>query len=84
MDRKLFLIVFSKKVDRDDVTAIFDGRSDSFWFYNLPNSIFLKSTLSSKEIYNLIEEGIGSERCFITEVKNHWGRLPKDHWKYFD
>ncbi len=81
--KKLYLLVFSAKVDRDALTKTFEKNPDNFWFYSIPNSIFLQSKLTSKEIHAIFESVAGNERCIVTEVINYWGSLPKDHWEHF-
>jgi hypothetical protein len=83
MNNKLYLIVISPEIDREALKSILAAQNNSFWFYNLPNSIFYQSTLSSQQIAKIIEDNFGNtNRYFITEVSNYWGRLPQEHWQY--
>ncbi len=81
---KLFLLVFNYEINRDELTKFFDLRSEIiFWFYNLPNSIFIRSNLGSKELSELVESKTGFKNHIVVEVAGFWGRLPQEHWKYF-
>lgn len=83
---RLYLISFSPEYDRDKLTTFFDTQGwVIFWFYNLPNSVFVASPKSSQEIYNIIVSRFGEHQIFINEVvaNRHFGRLPTEHWKFF-
>ena len=82
---KTYLILLSTDYDRDKVKAFFDQHpSVSFWFFNLPYSIFLRTTMSAQQVSQLLTTHFGENRHFVTEVTaNRWGILPKNHWKYF-
>lgn len=85
---KLYLISYSVGYDEKSLKDFLNGSNYiSFWFINLPYSIFVKTSLTSRELYELIAKKFGedqSSRMIVIEVThNHWGRLPTDHWKYF-
>ncbi len=83
---KLYLVVIDSKYDREKVLSFLDKHPTeiTFWFFSLPYSFFLKSELSPKQIFDLIQTEFGENKLFVTEVtSNHYGRLPKDHWEHF-
>ena len=79
---KLYLVVFVSTVNRSALVKFLENK---FWFYCFPNSIFIKSKLSSKDLSALIESHTGEIRHFITEITPHnkAGRLPSELWQYF-
>ena len=84
--KKLYLVVLSTKFDREEVIKYLeDLPSSGMWFYNMPNSFFIRSRLSAKELYSEIVEQFGKYRCFLTEVDTHnrQGWMPGDHWDLF-
>jgi hypothetical protein len=82
--KRIYLIILSNEYDRGAITAFFDkNHDDDFWFHSLPNSIFIKTTKSAKEIADILDENFGEHGYFVTEIThNYWGRLPGNHWPY--
>jgi hypothetical protein len=87
MSDKLYLVIFSgEDFTREQLCALFDGMPEvKFWFYNIPNSVFVIAGYSSKELSVAIDAKFGTRgRHFITPVDTGWwGRLPGEHWEYF-
>ncbi len=83
---KTYLIVLSPNYNRDEVQKFVESDPRvSFWFYSLPGSIFVTTTMSAKELSMLVMKRFGEHRHFVTEVTdNRWGILPKDHWQHFE
>lgn len=83
---RTYLLVISSQYNREKIKVLLNGHpSVSFWFFNLPSSIFVKTTLTAQQLSDVITTNFGQQRHFITEVsQNRWGILPKEHWKYFD
>jgi len=82
---KVYLIVASNKYDVQSIKSFLDEvKSIDFWFINLPSTIFVKTALNSKEIFELISKQFGEHIIFITEVSydKSWGILPKGHWAF--
>lgn len=81
---KLYLIV-SPNYDRTKLKELLDTHPDvSDWFFNMRDTLFIKSTLSAKQIGSYILSKFGKERFFVTEVTtNYWGAMPTDHWEKF-
>lgn len=80
---KLYLVVLSFGIDRDKLTGFLDTRSEiQFWFYNLPNSIFIRSNISAQALSRLIESHTREITHIVVEVSECFGRLPAEHWKY--
>jgi hypothetical protein len=86
---KLFLIVFSQEIDREELTKYFETIPDiGFWFYNLPYSLFFRADISADQIAELIKKKFGETPNFIiTEIDYRKadlsGWIPDDHGKYF-
>lgn len=82
---RLYLIVLSADHDREKVSKFIDTHPQfGYWFFELPYSIFVKSSLTSREIWQIIEAEYGIKSGIVVEItNNHWGRLQKDFWKSF-
>jgi hypothetical protein len=81
---KLYIIIFSIDIDREQLIKYLETISGiNFWFYNLPNSVFIKSTLDSKNISGLIESRFGLKNHVVIQMESYWGRVANDHVKYF-
>lgn len=82
---KLYLLIFSENnYNRKEITTFLSNSSDfDFWFFNLPNSIFIRSKLSATQIIKIIEEEFGRNKLFITEVvPNSSGIIPTKHVEF--
>lgn len=56
------------------------------WFYQLPNSVFIKSSKGAIQISKEFEATFGDRHHFIVQVSiagEFYGRLPKEHWNLF-
>ena len=84
---KLYVILFSDHYKMQELTTLFDSSPTEikFWFYNMPNSLFIKSPLTSQGIYNLITSRFGVNRILVMEVPddNRYGFVPTNHIPYF-
>ena len=83
---KLYLLIFSNTAyTREELVDFLDQDSSiQFWFYNMPNSVFVETAMSPRQLTDLIEDHFKSHRHFIVEItERRWGRLPKDHWDFF-
>lgn len=81
---KTYLFLFGTDLNRDEVTKFLDTQNDMlYWFYNLPNSVFINSRLDSRQISEEIESKFGQITHIVVQVTNKWGRLPKEHWQHF-
>jgi hypothetical protein len=81
--QQAYLIVTGKNIDRDDVTALLDKRSEIVdWFTGFSSAIFaIGKDVTAKQISGWIKAELGSERHFVTEVsENNAGWLPKSYW----
>ena len=83
--RKLYLIAYGDKLKRDDLTSFLGGVKEcERWFYSMPNSLFVISSLTANEVYDRIEERFSVHgRFFVTEVPRHnsQGWIPNNHWE---
>lgn len=82
---KTYLVVLSGAYSRDAVKAFVNEHpSVSFWFLNLPSTLFVRTTMSAKDLSQALVGHFGQHRHFVSEVTaNRAGVLPKDHWKFF-
>jgi len=87
---KLYLILFSADLNREELTKFFDQNpaAINFWFYNMPSSIFVKSFWSAFQLQEFILNKFGrAVSVLVVELNsntNYAGWLNKDHHKYFD
>jgi len=79
-----YIIAFSQ-INQDELVNYLKSIGISkYWFYNMPNSVFINSEYSAKEISDKIAGKFGTEkRQIVVNITDYYGRLPKDHWKYF-
>ncbi len=83
--KTLFLITLDAKINREDIVKYL-GKLKGFgtWFYSMPGSFFIYSSLNVKEIGEEISKYCGKEdrRYFITKLTgaSYWGWMPKEHW----
>jgi hypothetical protein len=82
---KVYLIVLTSRYNRDAVVQHLGNLEETeFWFYSLPHSFFLKTSLTAHQISKEIIKNFGKFRHFVTEVSdNRQGLLPKGHWQHF-
>lgn len=86
---KLYLIVFSTELNREALTSYFDIHPEaiSFWFYNLPSSVFVRSNYSAQQLQSFIQNRFGTvPNLFVIELQkdaNFTGWIPSEHLKYF-
>jgi hypothetical protein len=82
--KKAYLLLFSNEFASRDAVKIFANASPLVytWRYDLPNSFYLISENSAREIAEGLQRAIGNKNRFIvTEInENHWGWLPDDTW----
>lgn len=84
---KLYLVVFDDEYNQQEIAAFLDTQSSiEHWFHSFPNSIFVKTALSAKELFFLVENHFKhSSSLVVTELHgNIFGRMYADHWKYFE
>lgn len=83
--KKLYLVQVSARLDRQKVIDLVSALpTTGGWFYSMPSSFFIRSSLSAAEISAKIQEHFGKARHFVTEVSaNRQGIMPTDHWKKF-
>lgn len=82
----LYLFSFlNQNVTREQMTAVFDKDSRiENWRYCLPNSIFVFTTMSARELSDEIEKNFGACRHLVTRIDwDYWGRLPTGYWEDF-
>lgn len=82
--KSLFLIVLGAKLDREQVIEYLSQmKGFGVWFYSMPNSFFIYSSLSAARIVEIMKDRYGTEnRYFAVKVTNsqYYGWMPKDHW----
>lgn len=79
---RLYLIALSADFDQAKVAEFFDSRKEfGNWFYSMPGSVFVYSSIGADSIKQLIKEAFpGERRLFVAEVAqdNFSGYIPKD------
>lgn len=83
MNDKLYLLVLGATLNLEEVRGFVDKQDCiTDWFCSMPNSMFLVSTASASEIYEVIRNKFKEGRLFLTEVSpsNRQGWLPRSHW----
>ena len=78
-----YLILLRPTVDREDFTKYWDSvRPTDDWFYMMPNSIFITTDLTSRQISELIMKKYGNIDHVVTKVtKDTWGWAVEEYWK---
>ena|SRR6266516_1406690 len=85
---KTHLIVFSSPdMSREDLVKVIDEMADAvtYWYYCLPNSVFVTSPLDAYELAEKIEERIDVKdtKFIVAEISGDkaQGRLPEAGWR---
>lgn len=82
--KKLFLITLGAEIDRKSLVEHLGRRKDfGMWFYSMPSSFFIYSSLDAGEIALAIKEKEPDiKRYFVTCINdaNYYGLMPTDHW----
>ena len=81
----LYLLVYAPtRFVNTELGAFLDNHPQiTYWFFNMPNSMFIATHMTAKELSELLRNGFGHFRHFITPVAksgSSYGYLPKDHW----
>jgi hypothetical protein len=83
--KNLFLVTIDVRLNRDDVVKHLSSlKGYGTWFYSMPSSFFIYSSLDAKLIGDDVAMYSGGDyRYFVTRVTgaNYWGWMPKSHWK---
>lgn len=82
---KTYLILIAPPYDRDKVKDVFETHpSVSYWFFSIPGSIFVNTSLSAQQLSQILISKFGQHKHFVTAVsEDRWGALPADHWSFF-
>ncbi len=85
MTSKLFQISLGIDFDRDKVRDMLDKDPNvSTWFYaGLPYVLFIKTTLTPKQITQKIETLVPSTHLVVEISSSYWGRLDTNLWGNF-
>jgi len=81
-----FLIVYSSQIDRDELIKYIETLpGHKLWFYTLPNSVFVNSSLGVKELSDYIHKKYKVESFLVTQLTGarYWGSLPESQWDKF-
>ncbi len=78
-----YVILFTSSELRDTFVKKFEEhRPQDDWFYYFPNSVFVTTDLTSRQITDLVEKILGSTRHVVSRVtKDTWGRSLESMWK---
>lgn len=82
--RKLYIIAYDESLRRDALTQFLASVPDTGpWFYSIPNSVFVFSSLSAVDLYGQVHRRFGGHgRFFVSEApyRNIEGWIPNNHW----
>lgn len=82
--KALFLVTLSARIDREQVVNYLAPlKGFGMWFYSMPSSFFIYSSLAATNIGSMIQNRFGSqERVFVAKVTgtDYYGWMPKEHW----
>jgi len=81
--KSLYLVLLDATLDRNKILDFLGDRPGfGMWFYSMPSSFFIYSSLSPKDIVTLIRENFGDKRCFVVQATNapYYGFMPNEHW----
>lgn len=85
---KLYFISYSVLTPEQVHDFLSNSQHVIFWFQNLPNSVFVRTNLTARQLQHIIQERFGTAASmFITEVRqgiDYVGWLPVTHLKYFE
>jgi hypothetical protein len=82
---KKYIILYSK----DDLTreALVENLAKNgiseYWEFCIPNSVFIKSSKTTKEISEFLDKEYGSFRHLVIDYSVIYGRLPEEYWNMF-
>lgn len=83
MRNRIYIIVLGVGFIREELTKFLDTIVEvQDWFYSMPSSIFVVSSLGAEDLYQRIQAKFGQKRFFITELSqsNRQGWMPTEHW----
>ena len=83
---KNYIIVFSEvDFDQEEFVKFIDNNTNfTFWFTFVRNSVFIKTVLNSRQIYEIIKESYPKKKVFITKIdkSDASGFIPKKYMQY--
>lgn len=86
--RRPYVVVLGENFPRAELLDFIDKDARfGCWFFSMPNSFFVYSSIDANTIDAFIQEKIGSKyRYFVSEVNlsNYQGWMPKSHWAIFN
>jgi hypothetical protein len=83
--KKSYLLAYNATVgSREEVKTVLDGCPFiETWRYDIPNTFYLVSESSAREISDYLFQGVGNKgQHVVTEIMptNYWGRSSNDTW----
>ena len=82
--KSLYIITLDAQLDRKAVIDYLSAQSGfGMWFYSMPSSFFIYSSLAAGQIAEIIQTHFGKDkRFFVAHVQdaNYYGVMPRDHW----
>ncbi|AVJ30171.1 hypothetical protein [Achromobacter spanius] len=79
---KAFLLVFEPEVGtQQEVKAVVEqSKKVKTWRYDMPNSFYLISTSSAKELAEDLRTSLPNGRFIVTGIDEYWGWNNSDTW----
>jgi len=85
---RLYLILLPITTDREAVIKYLEtNRNISFWFYTFPSSIFVRSSLTARQLQDIIVRGFNVDRILVVHINqssDFSGLVPNNHVELFN
>lgn len=80
--KRSYLLVYNNQLGtRDQVKEALNHSPIITWRYDMPNSFYLISESSAREIAGYLKDKLGSGRFIVSEIENnYWGFGSKETW----
>ena len=80
--KKAYLMIYNDELGtRDQVKEVLDFHPVVTWRYDTPNSFYLISEGSAREVSDYIRSKLPQGRFVVTEIAgNYWGYSTADTW----
>lgn len=83
--KSLYLVTLDAKINREQaISYLAPKKGFGIWFYSMPSSFFIYSSLSAEDICSMLRENFGvGQRIFVVKVSTseYFGWMPKSHWE---
>ena len=91
MTRRPYILIYNDDLGtREEIKTFLDQHEEIInWRYDLPNTFYLVSEKSAKELYEIMKSGLNTKRRGVRFLICEWtanrqGWLPKDTWSFLN